>query len=255
MRLSRLMFAAVLSAACTLAAGAAAAAPVTVFAAASLANALPAIGKAYKARTGHDVVFSFAASSVVAKQIDASGGADIFVSADESWMDFLEKRGRIVPASRENLLGNHLVLIAPKTSHIAVRITPHFDLLKALDGGRLAVADTKTVPAGRYAREALTKLGVWNQVAAHLASAENVRVALAYVARDQSPLGVVYKTDALIEPAVRIVATFPDSSHKPIVYPAALVKGARAGAAKLLAFLKTAPARAIFEKAGFSVLP
>ncbi len=255
MRLFRLILALVIWAACAPFARAAPPGPVTVFAAASLANALPAIATIYKARTGQDVVFSFAGSSVIAKQIDASSGADIFVSADEAWMDYLEKRGRIEPGSRRDLLGNHLVLIAPRDSKARVDIAPDFDLLKALNGGRLAVADTATVPAGRYAREALTKLGVWHQVSPHLASAENVRVALAYVARGEAPLGIVYRTDALIEPGVRIVATFADSSHAPIVYPAALVVDARPGAAKFLAFLKSAPARAVFEKAGFSVLP
>lgn len=235
-------------------AGAAESGPVTVFAAASLTNALTSVGDAYKAQTGTEVAFSFAGSSVLAKQIDASGGADIFVSADTGWMDYLETRGRIEAASRENLLGNHLVLIAPKDQPVQVAIAPGFALLKALDGGRLAVADTDTVPAGRYAREALTALGVWDAISAHLASAENVRVALAYVARGEAPLGIVYRTDALIEPAVTIVGTFPDSSDAPIVYPAALIKGARPGAAKFLTFLRSDRARAVFEKAGFSLL-
>lgn len=229
--------------------------PVTVFAAASMTDVLQSAGKFYTAQTGRGVAFSFAGSSVLAKQIDASGGADIFISADTGWMDYLQKRGRIVTASRKNLIGNRLVLIAPKTSQVALRIAPHFALLKALGGGRLAVADTDAVPAGRYARAALTALGVWDGVSGHLASAENVRVALAYVARGEAPLGIVYKTDALAEPAVRIAGTFPGSSHPPIVYPAALIKGARPDAAKFLAFLFAAPARALFEKAGFSVFP
>jgi len=228
--------------------------PVTVFAAASLTNALKRVADAYKTRTGAPVALSFAGSSVLAKQIDASGGADVFISADTSWMDYLEKRGRIVAAAREALLGNRLVLIAPKRAPVTLAIAPHFPLLKALGGGRLAVADTASVPAGRYAREALTSLGVWKTVAAHLAQAENVRVALAYVARGEAPLGIVYRTDALIEPAVTIVGTFPNSSHVPIVYPAALVRDARPGAATFLAFLSSAPARALFEKAGFTVL-
>jgi len=145
-------------------------------------------------------------------------------------------------------------LIAPKASTVSLAITPHFALMSALGGGRLAVANTDTVPAGRYARAALTSLGVWNEASAHLAAAENVRVALAYVARGEAPLGIVYRTDALIEPAVKIVGTFPGSSHPPIVYPAALVKDARPGAAAFLKFLSSEKARAVFEKAGFSVL-
>lgn len=250
--------------ACTLAAltaflllapAAMAAGPLTVFAAASMTDALQSAAGLYTARTGQAVAFSFAGSPVLAKQIDASGGADIFVSADEGWMDYLQKRDRIVTASRKNLFGNRLVLIAPKASHVTLRIAPHFPLLKALGGGRLAVADTGTVPAGRYARAALVALGVWDGVSGRLASAENVRVALAYVARGEAPLGIVYKTDAMAEPAVRIAGVFPGNTHPPIVYPAALVKGARPGAGKFLVFLSATPARAVFEKAGFSVFP
>jgi len=252
MRIFRLFFALFLFAAAPLSAQAA---PLTVFAAASLGSVLPKIGKLYTAKTNDKVIFSFAGSSVIAKQIDASGGADIYISADEAWMDYLQQDGRIEPQTRTNLLGNHLVLIAPKTSHVSIKIAPHFPLVQALHGGRLAVADTATVPAGRYAREALTNLDVWNSVSSHLAQAENVRIALAYVARGEAPLGIVYRTDAVIEPAVKIVGTFPDTSHKPIVYPAAIIKGARPGAKNFLAFLKTQGARKLFEKAGFIVLP
>ncbi len=258
MRLSRIVCALAALAVTLLlppAAQAAGSGAVTVFAAASMTDALQSAGKLYTEQSGQAVVFSFAGSSVLAKQIDASGGADIFISADEDWMDYLQKRDRIVAASRKDLFGNRLVLIAPKTSRIALTIAPKFPLLKALDGGRLAVADTGTVPAGRYARAALTTLGVWGDVSDRLASAENVRVALAYVTRGEAPLGIVYKTDAMAEPAVRIAGVFPDTTHAPIVYPAALVKGARPGAAKFLSFLSTQPARAVFEKAGFSVLP
>lgn len=237
-----------------LAARAAETGPVTVFAAASMTNAMKAVAHAYEAKTGRKIALSFAGSSVLAKQIDASGGADLFISADQAWMDYLEKRGRIVDGSREALLGNRLVLIAPKDSATTLKIGPHFPLVKALGGSRLAVADTATVPAGRYAKEALTNLGVWKAVAARLAPAENVRVALAYVARGEAPLGIVYRTDALIEPRVRIVAAFPDSSHTPIIYPAALIKGARPGAARFLAFLRTPSARTLFKKSGFRVL-
>jgi len=228
---------------------------VTVFAAASLSDALPAAARIYKQKTGNDVVFSFAGSPVLAKQIDSSGGADVFVSADEAWMDYLDKAGLLAPGTREDLLGNSLVLVAPADSTAKIDIKPGFDLSGALNGGRLAVADTDTVPAGRYAKEALTKLGVWDSVSAHLAPAENVRVALAYVARGEAPFGIVYSTDAKIEPAVKIVGVFPESSHAPIVYPVALIAGARPGAADFLAFLKTKPARAVFEQAGFTVKP
>ena len=228
---------------------------ITVFAAASMTNALQSVGTLYEKTTGTHVTFSFASSGMLAKQIDASGGADIFVSADTGWMDFLQQHGRIEPATRSDLLGNRLVLIAPESSPVTLTIAPHFPLATALGGGRLAVADTSTVPAGRYARAALSSLGVWDRVSTHLAPAENVRVALAYVARGEAPLGIVYRTDALIEPAVKVVGTFPEGSHPAIVYPAAVVKGARPGAAAFLAYLSTAPARAVFETAGFSVLP
>ena len=254
MRLTHILAAFVLLAAISASARAAESGPVTVFAAASLTDVLQNVGKAYKAQCGPEVAFAFAGSSVLAKQIDASGGADIFISADSGWMDYLEKRGRIEVATRTNLLGNRLVLIAPRAAPVALVIAPGFPLVRVLGGGRLAVADTDTVPAGRYAREALTSLGVWDAASAHLAPAENVRVALAYVARGEAPLGIVYRTDALVEPAVRIVDTFPDTSHAPIVYPAALIKDARPGTAKFLAFLTAAPARALFDKAGFSVL-
>lgn len=237
------------------AAQAASAGPVTVFAAASLTDALTEVAADYEAKTGAKIALSFAGSPVLAKQIDASGGADIFISADAAWMDYLAQRGRIETGSRTNLLGNRLVLIAPRESTGEIRIAPGFALVRALHGGRLAVADPETVPAGRYAREALTALGVWNSVADYLAPAENVRVALAYVARGEAPLGIVYSTDAKIEPAVRIVGAFPAASHAAIVYPVGLIKGARPGSAAFLAFLSRPAARHRFEKAGFSVFP
>jgi molybdate transport system substrate-binding protein len=230
---------------------AARAAGVTVFAAASLSDALQDVGKAWQKKTGHTVVFSFAASSALAKQIEASSFADMFISADSNWMDYLEKRGLVVHDTRMNLLGNHLVLIAPSDSKVALKIGPHFDLLGALRGGRLSVADTDSVPAGKYAKTALTALGVWNKVADHLAQAENVRVALAYVTRGEAPLGIVYTTDAISEPRVRIVDTFPENSHQKILYPVALTKDAKAPAADFLLFLESADARVIFERAGF----
>ncbi|MBU6296802.1 MAG: molybdate ABC transporter substrate-binding protein [Alphaproteobacteria bacterium] len=228
------------------------AAGVTVFAAASLTNALQQAADAYKHDTGHAVTLSFAASSTLARQIESSSGADIFISADIKWMDYLQTRGLIAPGTRVDLLGNQLVLIAPAASPARIAIEPHFDLAKALDGGKLALADPASVPAGIYAKAALVKLGVWDSVAGKVAPAENVRVALAYVARGEAPFGIVYATDAKIEPQVRIVAAFPDGSYPKIVYPAALTKDAKPEARAFLNYLSSAAARAIFVKFGFT---
>lgn len=225
-----------------------------VFAAASLTNALEQVGAAYTAKSGKKIIFSFAASSALARQIAASGGADMFVSADSEWMDYLQTRGFVQAATRRNLLGNALVLIAPKDSETTITIEPHFTLVKALNGKRLAMADPSGVPAGRYAKQALVSLGVWTDVQRHTVPAENVRAALAYVARGETPLGIVYNTDALIEPKVRVVARFPESAHAPIVYPMALTRGAKPGARAFETFLSSSAAKAIFEKNGFSVL-
>ena len=187
---------------------------VTVFAAASLTDALGKIGQAYEAAGNGHVVFNFAASSLLARQIGSSAGTDMFISADTDWMDYLDNRGLIAHATRVNLLGNHLALIAPADSNVTVTIAPHFDLAGALGGGRLALADPDSVPAGKYARAALTSLGVWDGVSGHLAPAENVRAALAYVARGEAPLGIVYTTDAMAEPKVRIVGTFPANTPR-----------------------------------------
>jgi molybdate transport system substrate-binding protein len=238
-----------------LAPGLARAADVTVFAAASLTDALGQVGKAYEQRAKHTVAISFAASSVLAHQIEHAKGADMFVSADSDWMDYLDQRGLIARDTRRNLLGGHLVLIAPADSRLALRIEPHFDLKGALHGGRLAIADPESVPAGRYGRAALTALGVWNDVATQLAPAENVRAALAYVSRGETPLGIVYATDAKAEPRVRIVDAFPDSTHPPIVYPVALTKDAKPLARDFLRYLESSEALSVFEKAGFVILP
>jgi molybdate transport system substrate-binding protein len=229
------------------------AADVTVFAAASLTDALNRIGNAWQQKTGHTVAISFAASSVLARQIENSQGADIFISADTDWMDDLDKRGLIVRDTRRDLLGGHLVLIAPAESKASLTIRPRFDLAGALHGGRLAVADPESVPAGKYARAALTTLGVWNTVADHLAPAENVRAALAYVARGEAPLGIVYSTDAMAEPRVRVIAIFPNNTHPPIVYPVALTKDAKPLAREFLNYLEGPEAGAVFRKAGFIV--
>jgi len=225
-----------------------------VFAAASLSDALGDVAKAYQAKTGTLPALSFAASSTLARQIEASRGADLFISADTDWMDYLDSRGLIAHETRKNLLGNKLVLIAPASANVSLAIAPHFDLLGALKGGRLAIADPDTVPAGRYARTALSTLGVWNSVVNRTVNAENVRVALSYVARGEAPLGIVYATDAYGEKSVRIVAAFPDNTHAAIVYPAALTRDAGPGARKFLDFLSGPEASAIFQKDGFIIL-
>jgi molybdate transport system substrate-binding protein len=191
---------------------------------------------------------------VLAQQIEASGGADMFMSADSDWMDYLDNRGLIAHATRANLLGNRLVLIAPKDSTVSLTIAPHIDLASALHGGRLSIADPVSVPAGKYARTALTQLGVWNGVADRIVQAENVRVALAYVARGEAPLGIVYTTEAMAESKVKIIGTFPDNTHQPIVYPVALTRDAGANAAAFLNFLSGDRVKAIFRQAGFIVL-
>ena len=230
------------------------AADVTVFGAASLADALKEIAANYKKASGKDVAVSLAASSQLARQIEASAGADIFISADLDWMDYLDNKGLIQHDTRENLLGNKLVLVAGKDVSTNITIAPHFDLLGALKGGRLAMADPDSVPAGKYGRTALTSLGIWNGVLNHVVNAENVRVALAYVARGEAPLGIVYETDAKADPNVKIVGVFPENSHQPILYPAALVKDAKPEARTFLAYLASPASRAVFEKDGFTFL-
>lgn len=249
-RLRGLLLAAILIAAPVMAQ----AATITVFGAASLTDALNDIGKAYKAKSGDDVVFSFAASSALAKQIEASGGADVFLSADTDWMDYLDKKNLIDHGTRRDLLGNALVLIAPVSNPAIINIAPHFDLAGALNGGKLSIADPASVPAGKYAHAALTTLGVWDSVSGQLALAENVRVALAYVSRGEAPLGIVYRTDALSDKGVRIAGMFPENTHVPIVYPAALVKDGKPEARGFLKFLSGPEATAIFEKDGFTIL-
>jgi molybdate transport system substrate-binding protein len=219
-----------------------------------LSDPLTEIEKSWAAQTGHAAALDFAASSFLARQIEASGGADIFISADRDWMDYLDSRNLIKHSSRTDLLGNHLVLIEPASSHATITLAPGFDLLNSLQGGRLAMADPDSVPAGKYGKAALTTLGIWSSLADHMAEAANVRVALAYVARGEPPFGIVYTTDALSEPRVRIAATFPDSSYPPIVYPAALTGSAKPLAAEFLRYLSGPRASAIFLKDGFVVL-
>lgn len=228
--------------------------PLTVFAAASLTDALGAVGRAYTRASGQPVRFSFESSGTAARQIQAGAKADVFVSADAAWMDRLQQAGRLQPGARATIAGGRLMLIAPAGRSMRLTIRPGFPLVQALGPrGRLAVGDPASVPAGIYAREALTRLGVWNGVAGRLAPAQDVRAALAYVARGEAPLGVVYETDAAAEPRVRIVGVFPAASHAPIVYPAAVVRGGGVGAAAFFRFLQGRPARAILRRYRFQV--
>jgi molybdate transport system substrate-binding protein len=225
----------------------------TVFAAASLADVLQELGNQYTRDTGVKVIFSFAASSMLARQIENGAQADLFLCADQEWMDYLDQRGLIRHASRHNLVGNRLALVARADSPIQLTMAPHFPLRAALQGERLAVADPDSVPAGRYARSALVSLGVWDEVALRLVRAENVRAALVFVTRGEAPLGIVYETDALIEHKVKIVGLFPEDSHAPITYPVALTSVASAPSQALIDYLDGPAAQAAYRKYGFSI--
>jgi molybdate transport system substrate-binding protein len=227
----------------------------TVFAAASMKNALDEVDAAYAAKSGVRIVASYAASSALAKQIEQGAPADIFVSADTDWMDYAIAKQSINASSRINLLGNRIVLIVPRDSKIdKVAIGPGFDLAKLAGDGRIATGDVKAVPSGKYARAALESLGAWQAAEPKLAMAESVRAALTLVARGEAVLGIVYATDARVEPGVRTVGTFPADSHPSIVYPVATTVTAKAEAAGYLAFLRSTAAKAIFEKYGFAFL-
>jgi molybdate transport system substrate-binding protein len=228
---------------------------VTVFAAASLKNALDEANTAFNTRSPVKIVVSYAASSALMKQIEQGAPADVFISADLDWMDYGSQKKLIKDDTRVNLLGNRLVLIAPKDSKLGnVTIGPGFDLAKLAGDGRVATGDVRAVPAGKYAKAALEKLGAWDAAMPKLAMAENVRAALALVGRGEAPLGIVYETDAKVEPSVKIVGAFPADSHAPITYPFALTATANAAAAQYLAFLRSQGAKAIFEKYGFTYL-
>jgi molybdate transport system substrate-binding protein len=228
---------------------------VVVFAAASLKNALDDASHAFAGAGGASVKISYAASSQLAKQIESGAPADIFISADLAWMDYVQKHNLIQPATRKNLLGNQLVLVAPADSNVKVDIKPGFDLAGLLSGGRLAMADPASVPAGKYGKAALQKLGVWDAVQSHVAGAENVRAALLFVDRKETPLGIVYATDAASDPKVKIVGVFPEDTHPPIIYPAALTAASKnPDAAKFLQFLESPAGRPAFEQQGFTVL-
>ena len=238
----------------TTAAAAQEAKAILVYGAASLANALDELSQAYTAQSHVPVKGSYAASSLLARQIEAGAPADVFFSADTEWADYLDQRKLLQSGTRRNLLGNRLVLIAPAASGVQVKIAPHFDLSGALGGGKLATGDPDSVPVGRYAQVALTKLGVWNQLTSNLVRAENVRAALAFVDRGEASLGIVYQTDAQADPRVRVVDVFPQDSHPPITYPVALTASAQPGAAKYLAFLESGDGVKIFRKYGFQML-
>jgi molybdate transport system substrate-binding protein len=231
------------------------AADVTVFAAASLKNALDDVNAAWKAEAGKEATISYAASSALAKQIEEAAPADVFISADVPWMTYLAERDLVKKDTVVELLGNRLVLIAPADSDASVEIGPGFDLAGLLGDGHIAMGQVDSVPAGKYGKEALTSLGVWEQVEGRVAQAENVRAAQALVATGEAPLGIVYETDANAEKAVRIVGKFPEDSHAPIVYPAAVTAEATSpDAGAFMAFLRTEAAAALFEKQGFTVL-
>lgn len=226
---------------------------ITVFAAASLKNALDRIGADYEAASGDKVLISYAGSSALAKQIEAGAPADVFISASTDWMDVLEEGGLIDAASRKDLLGNTLVLVAHDAT-APVEIGKDTDLHAMLGGGKLAMALVDSVPAGVYGKEALTSLALWDSVSADVAQADNVRAALALVATGEAPLGIVYATDAKAEPKVTQIGTFPEGSHAPITYPAALTATAKAPAQAFLDALSAPAAVEVFQSEGFSVL-
>jgi molybdate transport system substrate-binding protein len=228
---------------------------VTVFAAASLKNALDNINAACEADVGEKATISYAASSALAKQIEEGAPADVFISADLDWLKYLDDKKLIDKSTETELLGNSIVLVAPADSAATTEIAPNFDLAKLVGDGKLAMANVDSVPAGKYGKSALEKLGVWASVEGKVAQAENVRAALALVSTGEAPLGIVYKTDAAADKKVKIIGTFPADSHKPIIYPAA-----RTAASKdddtpaFLKCLQSSKAKALFEEQGFTVL-
>ena len=228
---------------------------ITVFAPASMTNALDDVDAAFTKQTGIKVVTSYDASSVLMKQIEGGAPADAFISANLKWMDYGVEKKVINESTRINLLGNVLVLIAAKDSKIDhVDIEPGFGLAKLVDDGGIATGDVEAVPVGLYAKAALEKLGVWPSVESKMVMTVNVRAALAHCARRRAPLSIVYATDAKIEPGVKVVGVFPDNSHDPIIYPVAATVNAKPGTIQYLAFLRSAAAKSIFEGYGFSVL-
>jgi molybdate transport system substrate-binding protein len=229
---------------------------IVVFAAASMKDSLDSFNAVFSKRaTTTNVVVSYAATSALMKQIESGAPADMFASADLEWMDYGAQHKLIKEDTRFNLLGNRLVLIAPKDSKIAdVAIGPGFDLARLAGDGRIVTADVRAVPVGKYAKAALEKLGAWTAAEKKFAMVENVRAALTLVARGEAVLGIVYETDAKVEPNVKIVGRFPSDSHPPIIYPVALTATAKPAAAPYLAHLHSAEAKGIFEAYGFTFL-
>jgi molybdate transport system substrate-binding protein len=224
--------------------------PVLVFDAASLTNVIDDLSKAFTDMTHVPVKSSPAASSALAKQIEAGAPADVFFSADLEWMDYLDRKKLLKPGTRHNVVGNALVLIAPADSTVAVKLKKGVDF----GSGKIATGDPDSVPVGKYAKMALEKLGAWDKVSGQIVRAENVRAALAFVARGEAPLGIVYKTDALAEKKVRIVAEFPEDTHPPITYPIAVTTHGGATAQQFVDFMRTTAAGEIFKKYGFQPL-
>ncbi|MGO8919902.1 MAG: molybdate ABC transporter substrate-binding protein [Stellaceae bacterium] len=255
-RLARLVAVVVAGLLTALHARAAAAEELMVLAAATVKNALDQVAVAYRSGGGTMVQISYGPSPALVKQLEAGAPADLFLSADPDWMDDAAAKGLIRKETRVDLLSSRLVLIAPAGSAISTDIKPGFPLAQLLGDGRLAMCDPMMMPAGRYGRASLQSLGVWPAVEGHVANANSVRAALAYVSRGEAPLGVVFDTDAAIDPGVRIVGMFPRDSHPPIVYPAAITAASRnPEAPKLLAFLQSADAKAIFVRLGYTFMP
>lgn len=226
----------------------------TVYAAASLTNVLQDAGAEFTRNTGVALKFSFAASSALARQIEAGAPADAFFSADEEWMDYLQTRELLQAGSRQDIASNQLVLIAPKDSKLKLKIEPDFKLAAALGADRLATGDPDSVPVGKYAKAALIKLNVWQNVSSRIVGAENVRAALAFVDRGEAPLGIVYESDALVDTQVRIVDVFPAGSHPRITYPAAMIKNGNAAAKEFINFVRSDNGKALLKKYGFTPL-
>jgi molybdate transport system substrate-binding protein len=229
--------------------------PVRIYAASSLTDAMNELGTMYAAKGHRRPVFVYAASSALARQIEQGAPADVFVSADEPWMDYLSERKLIDPSTRKSMLLNRLVLVAPRDRPLDIKIGADMDLLGALKGGKLAMGDPDSVPAGKYGKTALQNLGVWSQVEGSVVRAENVRSALLFVERGEANAGIVYLTDQMaVKDKVALAGVFPETSHPRISYPMAAVKGGRADeAGKFLAFLQTPEARAVFTRLGFSL--
>jgi len=228
---------------------------VLVFAAASLKNALDDAAAAWNRETGRRAVVSYAASNTLAKQLEAGAPADIFFSADTDWMDYAASKDLIRPDSRVDLLGNAIVLIAPRDAAVQVEMGPGFDLAPVLGSGHLAMGNVSAVPAGKYGKAALEKLGAWDGVKDKVVQAESARAALLLVSRGEAPLGIVYRTDAASDPGVKIIANFPADSHPAIIYPLALTKvSSSPDARSFVDFLRSPLARSLFERQGFVVM-